>query len=174
MTRRQRAGPAGPIAAQADFDEPATPVLGFWCYLRPVSGLETMRSVTEREQVMKKFAGSLAVLFVSLGGCKPIPTEAHMDDSMRRYRAEQRQILEKHAIFDLNCPADELAWVQLSDDTWGVRGCSKQVRYVLICQQRVNKRYRVSESCRWTRESSVEPVDGAGEGDRRKPPVDRL
>jgi hypothetical protein len=49
------------------------------------------------------------------------------------------------AQFDLQCPKAELHYFKINEETWGVRGCGKQAKYVLICSWGTT----TDEECRW-------------------------
>lgn len=122
---------------------------------------------------MRVCAQSAASLLLLLCSCKPVPTEARMAESVRSFEANQRQLLERQATFDLDCSAKQLEWAQLSDQIWGVRGCGKRVRYVLQCQHRVSQGLGVDDFCNWLRDSAVELVDRPREDEPRAPPSDQ-
>jgi hypothetical protein len=54
------------------------------------------------------------------------------------------------APFDLQCPKGKLHFYQINDETWGVRGCGKQAKYVRICHA-VSPGMNLpdDEECRW-------------------------
>jgi hypothetical protein len=55
------------------------------------------------------------------------------------------------APFDLNCPREQVRYFQLDDETWGVRGCGRQAKYVKICRTTSTMWGPGfdSEECRW-------------------------
>jgi len=54
------------------------------------------------------------------------------------------------AVFDLNCPKEQLSYQKLDDGTWGVIGCGQRTKYVQLCSQGSHN-VLVGEECRWVR-----------------------
>ncbi|HSY24580.1 MAG TPA: hypothetical protein VK841_20785 [Polyangiaceae bacterium] len=54
------------------------------------------------------------------------------------------------AMFDLNCPREQLLYTRIDDATWGVEGCGQRAKYVKICRQ-VGYGMAISDDCRWVR-----------------------
>ncbi len=53
------------------------------------------------------------------------------------------------APFDLQCPKGELHYFKINDQTWGVRGCGKQTKYVQVCHSVNNPWLMPDEDCQW-------------------------
>jgi hypothetical protein len=53
------------------------------------------------------------------------------------------------AVFDLQCPRAELHYYKINDQTWGVRGCGKQTKYVEVCRSLNNPSMVREEECQW-------------------------
>jgi hypothetical protein len=54
----------------------------------------------------------------------------------------------KMAMFDLDCPRDQLQYTQIDAATWGVAGCGRRTKYVRVCRQ-VWVGGPLVDECRW-------------------------
>lgn len=106
---------------------------------------------------------AVLVLLAVCGGTACHPT--HADLRLRELKAQragkeaQQQLLQR-AGFDLVCPTDELGAFELDGSSYGVRGCGRQARYVILCGKDIAGQHR----CEWVRQGeviSVEVVDAA-------------
>jgi hypothetical protein len=52
------------------------------------------------------------------------------------------------AMFDLNCPREQLSYTKIDDGTWGVVGCGQRRKYVRICRT-VGEGILAQDKCRW-------------------------
>jgi hypothetical protein len=52
------------------------------------------------------------------------------------------------AMFDLNCPREQLSYTKIDDGTWGVDGCGQRRKYVRICRT-VGEGIFAQDRCRW-------------------------
>jgi hypothetical protein len=71
----------------------------------------------------------------------------------------------KRAAFDLNCPQRALRYVELSEKTVGVRGCSQQVVYLQVCNE--TARWQ----CNWVLNSRVEAIPTQAPPQQSVPPA---
>jgi hypothetical protein len=52
----------------------------------------------------------------------------------------------KRAMFDLDCPREQLSWQKIDNQTFGVRGCGQKATYIESCRGE-----GLSETCVWVR-----------------------
>jgi hypothetical protein len=78
-------------------------------------------------------------LLLSLGAsaCAPPPPPKPVEHPIVRL-----------AMFDLDCPRNEIEYTQINETTWGVSGCGKRTKYMRVCRQ-VWTGHFASDECRW-------------------------
>jgi hypothetical protein len=71
--------------------------------------------------------------------------------------------LTKRASFDLQCPGEQLHYYELSERSYGVKGCDKQATYVESCRGGA-----WSEECTWVLNGMVESTAAKADADPRQ------
>jgi hypothetical protein len=61
---------------------------------------------------------------------------------------EEEHPVVRMAQFDLNCPRAKLSFTRISDDTVGVTGCGRRIKYVRLCR-RTGVGMFVDDECQW-------------------------
>jgi hypothetical protein len=71
-------------------------------------------------------------------------------------QAPAKHPVKARAVFDMNCPAKELSFDKLDDDTLGVTGCGRRATYVRLCRDKVDQgasfmvgKQVTEEECKW-------------------------